>query len=78
MKRSLPTRVAAAEKRAGIRRGLAMLTDDELVAAIAAMRRIEAATSSGMMPALGDRAHWHQADLLITEASPREMMCTRN
>ena len=59
--RSLPARIAVVEQRAGIKHGLAMLTDDELVLAIEALRRIEAAQADGAVPdpadvALAERA----------------------
>ena len=48
--RNLPARIAAAEERAGIKRGLGGLTDDELDEAIAAVRRLAQAEMVGTDP----------------------------
>ena len=52
----LCARVTAAERRAGIKVGLAVLTDDELLQAIEATRRLVAAQDAGAEPDPADAA----------------------
>ncbi len=72
--RSLSARIADAERRVGIKVGIAALTDDELVAAIEALRRIKAAQVDGTDPAREDLALGHRVAGLHAEGarkSPR-------
>lgn len=69
--RSLPARIALAEERAGIKRGLATLDDDELQDAIAAVRRITAAHEAGTEPAGDDLALAQRAAALYAEGVRR-------
>jgi hypothetical protein len=69
--RSLPARVELAEQRAGVKRGIAQLDDDELVATIEAVRRIEAAREAGTEPAGDDLALAQRAVELYAETGRR-------
>lgn len=69
--RSLPARIAVAERRAGIKRGLATLADDELALAIETLQRIEAAQADGTDPAGEDLALAHRVAELHAEGGRR-------
>jgi hypothetical protein len=71
MTRSLLARVELVEQLAGIKHGIAQLDDCELVAAIAALQRIEAAREVGTDPAGDDLALAQRAVDLYAEAGRR-------
>lgn len=69
--RSLPARIAVAEQRAGIEHGLATLTDDELVLAIEALRRLVAAQGAGAVTDPADAAIFERVVALYTGPTSR-------
>jgi hypothetical protein len=69
--RSLSARIADAERRVGIKVGIAALTDDELVATIEATQRVVAAQGAGVDPEPADMALAERAVALYAEGSRR-------
>jgi hypothetical protein len=78
MTRSLPARIAAADRRAVIKVGLATLNDDELLRTIEAVRRVLVAQDAGAAPDPQDVALTRAAAILqtlgsqLTALAPRE------
>jgi hypothetical protein len=69
--RSLAARIANAERRVGIKVGIAALSDDELVATIEALQRIEASREAGANATADDMALAHRAVELYAETGRR-------